>query len=201
MKHARAVAVVFCGALGVAALAGAIALRTPAAAAESPPPTAGTAAASTPVAKAPVAVADLDTIKATMQKSRGRTLVVHFWASWCLPCLKELPVVNRFAREMKPKGVDVLSLSLDDPKAGAQVAKVLGDTAPALTRTIAKVDDPDSFITQFDKRWEGAIPAMFVFDGQGHLRGRHIGEATRPELDGLVADASEPIAAPAKTTP
>ncbi len=144
-----------------------------------------------------VALANLDAIKLAMQKSRGRTLVVHFWATWCLPCLKELPVVNRFAQEMRGQGVDVLSLSLDDPKASARVAKVLGENAPALTRTIAKVDDPDAFIAQFDRHWEGAIPAMFVFDAQGRLRGRHIGEATRPDLDGLIQDAAPEGAASA----
>ena len=142
-----------------------------------------------PAAPKPVTLADLDTIKQQMQKSRGRTLVVHFWATWCLPCIKELPILNRFAQEKKAHGVDVLSLSLDDPKATARVAKVLGETAPALTRTIAKVDDPDAFIAQFDRKWEGAIPAMFVFDAQGRLRGRHIGEATRPDLDGLIQEA------------
>jgi thiol-disulfide isomerase/thioredoxin len=142
-----------------------------------------------PTALKNVTLADLDAIKQQMQKSRGRTLVVHFWATWCLPCIKELPILNRFAQEEKAHGVDVLSLSLDDPKATARVAKVLGETAPALTRTIAKVADPDAFIAQFDRKWEGAIPAMFVFDAQGRLRGRHIGEATRPDLDGLIQEA------------
>jgi thiol-disulfide isomerase/thioredoxin len=149
------------------------------------------AAAAEPAASSrSVTLADLDAIRLAMQKSRGRTLIVHFWATWCLPCLKELPIVNRFALDKRGRGVDVLSLSLDDPKAAAHVAKVLGETAPALTRTIAKVDDPDAFIAQFDRKWEGVIPAMFAFDAEGHLRARHFGEATRPDLDGLVQVAA-----------
>ncbi|HVR63276.1 MAG TPA: TlpA disulfide reductase family protein [Polyangia bacterium] len=156
------------------------------------PPLAAAAAESlaAPAAPKTVTLVDLDAIKQQMQRSRGRTLVVHFWATWCLPCLKELPVVNRFAQEKKAYGVDVLSLSLDDPRATARVAKVLGESAPALTRTIAKIDDPDAFIAQFDHKWAGAIPAMFVFDAQGHLRARYIGEATRPDLDGLIQEAA-----------
>jgi thiol-disulfide isomerase/thioredoxin len=152
---------------------------------------AATTAAAAAAGKASVAVADLNAVRLTMRKSRGRTLLVHFWASWCLPCLQELPVINRFALDMKAKGgVDVLSLSLDNPDAVHRVEKLLNETAPALTPTIVKVDDADAFITAFDARWEGSIPALFAYDGQGRLRARHIGEATRRELDRLVADAS-----------
>lgn len=178
--------------IGAAVLVGGLAAAFAAEPGVAPPPP------STPPAAAKekaVTLADLDAIKQTMQKSRGRTLVVHFWATWCLPCLKELPIVNRFAQEMRGQGIDVLSLSLDDPKATARVAKVLGETAPALTRAIAKVDDPDAFIAQFDRKWEGAIPALFVFDAQGRVRGRHIGEATRPDLDALVREAAPDSAA------
>jgi thiol-disulfide isomerase/thioredoxin len=142
------------------------------------------------VGKAGVAIADLNAVRLTMRKSRGRTLLVHFWASWCLPCLQELPVINRFAQDMKAKGVDVLSLSLDNPDAVNRVEKLLNETAPALTPTIVKVDDADAFIIAFDARWEGSIPALFAYDGQGRLRARHIGEATRRELERLVADTS-----------
>ena len=162
---------------------------SPAVAADGPAaerPSAAPAAAG----KAGVAIADLNAVRLTMRKSRGRTLLVHFWASWCLPCLQELPVINRFAQDMKAKGVDVLSLSLDNPDAVNRVEKLLNETAPALTPTIVKVDDADAFITAFDTRWEGSIPALFAYDGQGRLRARHIGEATRRELDRLVADAS-----------
>jgi thiol-disulfide isomerase/thioredoxin len=151
---------------------------------------AATTAAAAAAGKASMAIADLNAVRLTMRKSRGRTLLVHFWASWCLPCLQELPVINRFAQDMKAKGVDVLSLSLDNPEAVNRVEKLLNETAPALTPTIVKVDDADAFITAFDARWEGSIPALFAYDGQGRLRARHIGEATRRELDRLVADAS-----------
>jgi thiol-disulfide isomerase/thioredoxin len=139
-----------------------------------------------PGAPSTVVIADLKAIRQAMQQSHGRTLLVHFWASWCLPCMDELPLISRFAEEAKPQGVDVLSVSLDSPDAAPRVEKVLSRVAPNLTRTIAKIDDPDAFIGSFDREWEGAIPALFGFDGEGKLRGRRIGEATRRQLDGLV---------------
>jgi thiol-disulfide isomerase/thioredoxin len=112
---------------------------------------------------------------------------VHFWATWCSPCLEELPVIEKLAREMRPRGLEVLSLSLDDPqRAGARVAKVLSQVAPSLTRSIVRIGDADAFIGSFDGQWEGSIPALFAYDAQGQLRGRLIGEATRRELDELI---------------
>jgi thiol-disulfide isomerase/thioredoxin len=133
-------------------------------------------------------VVDLPAIKKALKESRGHAVLVHFWATWCSPCLEELPVMEKFAREMKPRGVQVMSLSLDDPdKSGARVSKVLSEVAPSLTPSIARIADADDFISQFDRDWEGAIPAVFGYDAQGQLRGRLIGEATRRELDQMVA--------------
>jgi thiol-disulfide isomerase/thioredoxin len=138
-------------------------------------------------------VVDIDGIKKSMRGSRGRILLVHFWATWCLPCLEELPVISQFARDMKPRGLDVLSLSLDDPeKAQARVSKLLSEQAPNLTPVIAKFSDADQFIGTFDSRWEGTIPALFAYDATGQRRGSHVGEASRGDLDQLVGPLLKP---------
>jgi thiol-disulfide isomerase/thioredoxin len=137
-----------------------------------------------PVATA--TVMDLPAIKHALKANHGRAVFLHFWATWCFPCLQELPMIDKFAREARARGVDVLSLSLDDPdQAGARVAKVLSQSAPSLTRSIARVDDPDAFIGNFGG-WEGSIPALFAYDASGQLRGELIGETSRRALDGLV---------------
>jgi thiol-disulfide isomerase/thioredoxin len=138
-------------------------------------------------------VIDIDGIKKSMRGSRGRVLLVHFWATWCLPCLEELPVISQFARDMKPRGLDVLSLSLDDPQtAQARVSKLLSEQAPNLTPVIAKFSDADQFIGTFDSRWEGTIPALFAYDATGQRRGSHVGEASRGDLDQLVGRLLKP---------
>ena len=102
-------------------------------------------------------------------------------------------ILERFARELKGRGIDVLSLSLDDPaRAGERVVSTLARSAPSLTRAIVQIADTDAFIGAIDPQWEGAIPAMFAFDAKGTLRGRLIGEASRRDLDGLVARLPKP---------
>jgi thiol-disulfide isomerase/thioredoxin len=183
-------AIVIVSLVGVAALRAANAPGKPA-----PVPSAAAAGAKGPSAPTGVdgyALMDLPAIQRAVH-AHGRPLLVHFWASWCGPCLEELPLVDTFARDLKARGVDVLSLSLDDPaRAGAHVVEVLTHRAPNLTRNIVHVEDPDAFINAIDAKWEGSIPAVFAYDGRGQLRGRLIGEATRKDLDALAARVAKP---------
>jgi thiol-disulfide isomerase/thioredoxin len=135
---------------------------------------------------------DLPAIERAVHRS-GKPVLVHFWASWCGPCLDELPLIDKFARDARGRGVDFLSLSLDDPKrAGDRVVKTLAQKAPSLTRNIVKIDDSDAFINAIDVEWEGAIPALFAYDSQGRLRGRLIGEASRRDLENLISRLVRP---------
>jgi thiol-disulfide isomerase/thioredoxin len=133
-----------------------------------------------------------------MAKQKGRAFVLQFWATWCTPCLAELPVMQKFAHDMKSKGLDVLPISLDDPVEAAawRVGRVLHErTGGQVKSAILKVSDTQAFLHSIDARWDGVIPAMFIFDRNGLLRRAHVGEADRTTLDRLVADV---IARPGK---
>ena len=99
-----------------------------------------------------------------MRKAKGGDLFVHLWASWCGPCLEELPDIDCLARQARARGAVFLSVSLDDPKRAAHVLDVLHRRAPNLTRFVAKLDDPDKFAELFSGEWDGSIPALFVYD-------------------------------------
>lgn len=49
----------------------------------------------------------------TLQQFRGKRILLHFWATWCAPCVTELPSLNRLAKEFESKGVKVIPVSLD----------------------------------------------------------------------------------------
>lgn len=64
---------------------------------------------------------------------RGRPLLVHFWASWCKPCRKELPEIEAAYRELRQQGLEVLAVNAgDDPQTARAFADRLGLTFPIL---------------------------------------------------------------------
>jgi len=147
----------------------------------------------TPVVKlekpaAEVTILDGKGIVQEMRKSRGHGLFVHLWASWCGPCLEELPLVDVFARVVRERGATFLSVSLDDTRRSAHVAEVLRRKAPTLTPFVARFDDPDQFMSLFSPTWQGAIPALFGFGADGRLKGSVVGEVDPDDLDQLLAE-------------
>jgi len=150
---------------------------------------------------APAAVLDLDGISREMRKARGHELFLHVWASWCGPCLAELPMIETFARRARARGAVVLSVSLDDVRRVAHVADVLHKKAPGLTAIVARFDDPDRFISFFSPEWEGSIPALFAYDAGGGLRHGLVGEAETEELESLLAELGAPDAGAAPRAP
>jgi thiol-disulfide isomerase/thioredoxin len=143
-----------------------------------------------------VVVLDGAAIGARMREARGHSLFVHLWASWCGPCLAELPTIDLFARAARARGATFLSVSLDDVARGTHVAEVLRQKAPNLTRILARFEDPDRFMAVFSREWEGGIPALFGYDAHGRLAGSLMGEADVEDLDRLLDDLTAPVAAP-----
>src|SRR5712671_4838766 len=84
-----------------------------------PPAPAGSAAApggsGAPVAAAEVKFVDLDGLRAELQTRRksGRPVFVNFWATWCAPCVDELPALGNLARELSAKDPEIIGVSLD----------------------------------------------------------------------------------------
>ena len=133
---------------------------------------------------------DATSLRQAMRKAKGGDLFIHLWASWCGPCLEELPDIDRLARQARARGATFLSVSLDDPKRGAHVLEVLHRQAPNLTHLVAKLDDPDKFADLFSGEWDGSIPALFVYDRTGHLRASFVGRLENADIRRMLADIS-----------
>ena len=104
-------------------------------------------------------------LKPLLEKNDGKTYVVNFWATWCGPCVKELPAFEKLNKEYANKNVEVLLVSLDFPK---QVDKRL---IPFINRKkinskVVLLDDvnEDIWIKAIDSTWSGALPATLIYN-------------------------------------
>lgn len=106
-----------------------------------------------------------------LARAEGRPLVVSLWASWCAPCVAELPALDAFQRA-HPEAL-VLGLTTDDPDLPADAArlrKILSDRRPpafALGRLAPGGEG--AFLAAFGRRWDGMLPKLLVLDRGGAL--------------------------------
>ena len=93
---------------------------------------------------------------------RGKVVLLDVWASWCIPCKKELPMLDAIARRLGGKGVEVLAVSIDQKR---RTSKFL-ETQPRWTLTIAH--DPHGAIA--DTLQPEKMPTSYVIDRAGIIR-------------------------------
>jgi thiol-disulfide isomerase/thioredoxin len=129
-------------------------------------------------------------LQGRMRALQAKAVLVNAWATWCDSCEHELPMLQKLAETMKPKGVEVLLVSVDEPEERAEVQKFLAEKGIHLPNFLA-ARPLDRFKAGMNPRWPGMLPASFLFDDKGKLRSFWGGEAFENEIvpivDGLLA--------------
>jgi len=108
---------------------------------------------------------------------RGQPLLLNFWGTWCPPCIKEMPELDQFARELAPKGWRVLGLAVDNPKA---VREYLAKSPVGYTIALAGFEGTE-LATKLGNTQSG-LPFTVAFDASGAIRHRKAGATTLEEL-------------------
>ncbi|GGH40068.1 thioredoxin [Mangrovimonas yunxiaonensis] len=95
----------------------------------------------------------------------NKTYVVNFWATWCKPCVKELPYFEKLKSNYQDKNVELLLVSLDFPNKYESKLKPF-IKAHNLKSKVVALDDPDmnAWIPKVSEDWSGAIPATLIFN-------------------------------------
>lgn len=132
---------------------------------------------------APFEVASLDGPMLQMPAAyAGRPVLVNLWASWCGPCIEEMPELDRFAREQGDNGVHVLGIALDDADAvhafleRIPVAYAIAIDAPGPADAGVRLGNP-----------RGVLPYTVLLAPDGRLLKQRIGPFAHGEIDGWVA--------------
>jgi thiol-disulfide isomerase/thioredoxin len=130
-------------------------------------PATPTAADATPVALTPVDRAAYD---AELAKLRGKVVLVDFWATWCEPCVEQLPHTIELGERLADRGLAVVTVSCDEPTESDRVAKFLGSqlAAPA-TNLISQMGASPKTMEAFEIT-TGAVPFYKLYDRKGKLR-------------------------------
>lgn len=132
------------------------------------------------------ALRGLDGRTVTVASLRGEVVVLAFWASWCAPCRRELPELDRLHAELAPRGGRVLAVSIDqDPENARRFARRLGLGLPVYH------DGPDGLARTLDL---AAIPFTMVLDRDGTIA--HVAAGGDPKALAALAAEARRLAAP-----
>jgi peroxiredoxin len=129
---------------------------------------------------------DLDGNRFQLEDLLGKgPIVVDFWATWCKPCIKELPYIQRIQDEYQDQGVTVLAVTIDSPKFQSQVARFVKGKKYDFRVVLDAEQDV------FRKlQGKGTIPYLVVIDSEGFIRYHHTGyrPGDEKELEKVVVE-------------
>lgn len=109
-------------------------------------------------------VYDYKGLEPMLRTDTDKVYVVNFWATWCAPCVKELPYFETLNDKYADKNVEVLLVSLDFPKKyDSQLKPFIKEKG--LKSKVVALNDTDSnyWIPKISEEWTGAIPATLIF--------------------------------------
>ncbi|MBC6989815.1 TlpA disulfide reductase family protein [Hymenobacter sp. BT491] len=130
-----------------------------------------------------VAVIKLPELEKRLSQPNDTTYIVNFWATWCAPCIKELPSFEQVNAAYAKQKVKVLLVSMDyasqlDKKVKPFVLK------RGLKSEVVLLNEPDpnSWMDRVDKKWSGALPFTLMLNNQKKKRATFEHEFTQAEL-------------------
>ena len=123
----------------------------------------------------------LDGQPLAMSAFRGQPLLLNFWATWCPPCVEELPLLNRFYAEQRARGWQVLGLALDQPSA---VERFLARMPLDFPNVVAGLGGSD--LGRQLGNASGGLPFTVVFGRDGRVAQRKLGQVKPADLEAWV---------------
>jgi thiol-disulfide isomerase/thioredoxin len=131
-----------------------------------------------PRAAASLTLPDLSGRRHSLEEQRGRIVVLNFWATWCVPCREEMPLLQRIHERYAGHGVVVIAASVDDESTRPQIApflKKLKISFPVWTEATV------AHMREFGLGEE--LPATVLIGREGEIAGRILGVIERKDIE------------------
>lgn len=112
---------------------------------------------------------------------KGKPLVVNFWATWCPPCVEEMPLLDAFYRQNAAKGWQMVGLAADNANA---VNKFLGKSPVQFPTPLAGMAGIE--LSRTLGNLTGALPFTVVINSQGAIALRHMGKLSAEQISDFI---------------
>ncbi|WP_428099025.1 TlpA family protein disulfide reductase [Candidatus Rariloculus sp.] len=110
-----------------------------------------------------------DGFAALLESTRGDVVLINLWATWCAPCLKEIPDLVELEADLSGRGFRLIGISLDNADAGEQVRSFRDEYFPEFFTYHVGDDDWYELINVLAPDWASVLPTVFVIGRNGEL--------------------------------
>jgi len=133
-----------------------------------------------------VKVMNFDELQPYLHRSDDTVYLVNFWATWCVPCRKEMPALRAVEEKYRGENFKLLLVSLDFP-GQLETALLPYLDKNNITSQVILLDDPDQnrWINLIDPEWSGELPFTLIYGKD--FRESYYGEMSFEKLDEIVA--------------
>jgi len=149
-----------------------------------------TAALPVPKAANPVTSTDAPALRARLAGERGNVVILNLWATWCAPCLEEVPDLLRLSRELDGRGARLLGVAMDEPPGSLErIDAFRARYFPEFTTYSRGDAEMDAIASVVDPAWNEVLPTTYILSRDGKVHARVQGRKSLAELRSLVEAA------------
>jgi thiol-disulfide isomerase/thioredoxin len=124
---------------------------------------------------------DLDGVARSSEEWDGDIRVVNFWATWCPPCIREIPLLVEIQEEYRDRGVTIIGIAVDETEAVAEFAAGFAFNYPV----VVGQEDAMNLAQAYAENFIG-LPFTAFTDRAGRIRHVHTGEIHRAEIEEIL---------------
>lgn len=113
----------------------------------------------------------------TVKQHLGKVTLVNFWASWCTPCRREMPLFQAIYEREKASGFQIVGIAIDDPGVAETMLDSMGISYPNLYAEQTGME-----LMELSGNPVGAMPYSLLLDSEGNIIDQKLGEIHEPQL-------------------
>lgn len=117
-----------------------------------------------------IKVVKLEELKKIYSASKDTTYIVNFFATWCGPCVQEIPALNQFYEDNRQTKYQLIYVSLDNAKYISKLPKFIKKTKIQAPVYLMNESADFSWLPYVDKRWQGSIPATMIINTSRNVK-------------------------------
>lgn len=121
----------------------------------------------------------------TLAGYKGKIVLVHFWASWCHGCREEMPQLIKLQQRLGD-GFVMITVSVDEPSDAPAAVEFLQEKHAPSPAYLKRTQNDEGFINSVDSKWDGSLPATFLYGRDGHRAASFFGTADINQIEAAV---------------